>query len=103
METSKKMILTLRMCSKDFAKLIKGEITSEQREIKPFRTSRLLETQGTFKQFEELHIKNGYKADAPLAIYEFWGIKKVKNQKGEEVFEIRFGKLKSIDHYDKTI
>jgi len=27
----------------------------------------------------------------------------VKNQKGEEVFEIRFGKLKSVEHYDKTI
>lgn len=103
MKSSKKTILTLRMCSKDFARLMKGEITSEQREIKPFRTSRLLEAQGTFKQFEELHIKNGYKADAPLAIYEFWGIKKVKNQRGEEVFEIRFGKLKSVDHYDKTI
>lgn len=103
MESSKKTILTLRMCSKDFARLMKGEITSEQREIKPFRTSRLLEAQETFKQFEELHIKNGYKTDAPLAIYEFWGIKKVKNQKGEEVFEIRFGKLKSVEHYDKTI
>ena len=103
METSKKTILTLRMCSKDFARLMKGEITSEQREIKPFRTNRLLEAQGTFKQFEELHIKNGYKADAPLAIYEFWGIKKVRNQKGEKVFEICFGKLKSVKHYDKTI
>lgn len=64
-------ILTLRMCAKDFSRLMRGEIKYEERVIKPFWESRLLELDGSFKSFDEIHIKNGYQADAPLAIYEF--------------------------------
>lgn len=83
------------MCAKDFSRLMKWEITYEEREIKPFWESRLLEQNGDFKSFDEIHIKNGYQSNAPLAIYEFWGI-----AEGEKTFKIILGKLKSVVNYE---
>lgn len=78
---------------------MKGEITYELREIKPFRVNRLTEKEGNFKQFNEIYIKNGYQSNAPLAIYKFGGIEKVKNNKGELFFKINLGELQSVEHY----
>jgi hypothetical protein len=66
-----KKILLLRICKDGFQKLIDGEIQFRYREVKKYWENRLLEKDGTPKTFDEVHVKNGYKADSPLARVEF--------------------------------
>ena len=92
-------ILTLRICNIGFRKLVKGEITYKYREVKPFRTSRLLNEKGEPKYFEEIHIKNGYQPNSPVAIYDFWGVIGEEVHEGKLCYKIKLGKLKEIKNF----
>ncbi len=67
-------ILTLRICSKGFAKLAAGQVHRKYRPATPYWQKRLFDANEQPKPFAAVHIKNGYRADAPLAIYELRGI-----------------------------
>ncbi|MBB1579206.1 MAG: hypothetical protein HG424_004470 [candidate division SR1 bacterium] len=94
-------ILTLRICNIGFKKLVNGEISNKYREVKPFRTSRLFEADGSPKNFSEIHIKNGYQPNSPLAIYDFGGIQGQELHEGKLCYKIKLGKLKEIRNFEK--
>ncbi len=94
----KKKILTLRTCKQWFEKLIAGEIQHKYKEMKPYRTSRLLEKDETIRNYDEIHIKNGYKNDSPTVIMACDGIDVVEKN-GEMMFQITLGEILNIAHY----
>ena len=67
-------VLLLRICGKGFAKLAAGQIKAKYREAKPYWQKRLLKPDGQPRSFSAIHIRNGYRADAPLAVFAFGGI-----------------------------
>jgi ASC-1-like (ASCH) protein len=69
-----KRILYLTLKKKWFDLIKSGEKRIEYREVKPYWTKRLLDKDGLFKQWDEIHFRNGYGFDKPLLITEFWGI-----------------------------
>lgn len=88
--------LTFRICAEWFQNLKNGIIEPRFREDTPHWRSRLLDTNGNFKHFDEIHIVNGYSKDSPRAIVEFSGIAPTINDGGKEGFEIRLGRVKEI-------
>ena len=69
----KTQILTLRTCKEGFQDLLEHGCQYKYREAKPF---------------DEVHIKNGYQPDSPLAIYEFSGIEGPEVVEGVPFFKI---------------
>ncbi len=94
-----KNILTLRICKQWFEKIIAGEVPCKYREMKKFWESRLLDKSGQIKNFDEIHIKNGYKPDSPLVKVEFWGIETEVEHDGKKCFKIHLGKVLEIENY----
>ena len=94
-------ILTLRICNIWFKKLVNWEISNKYREVKPFWTSRLFEADWSPKNFSEIHIKNWYQPNSPLAIYDFWGIQGQELHEWKLCYKIKLGKLKEIRNFEK--
>ncbi len=90
-------ILTLRICSKGFAKLAAGQVHRKYRPATPYWQKRLFDANGQPKPFAAVHIKNGYRADAPLAIYELRGIStQVEEHEGQPCYRIDLGAMIEI-------
>lgn len=89
-------ILTFRICAEWFTKLKNGIVENRFREATPHWQSRLLDKEGNFKTFDEIHIINGYSKDSPRAIVEFGGIIPKINEEWIAGFEIQLGKIKKI-------
>ncbi|MBS9784356.1 hypothetical protein KGV55_03325 [Candidatus Gracilibacteria bacterium] len=96
---SEKQILLLRTCKKDFEKIINGLEKCRYLEIKPYWESRIFDKNGEIKNFEEIHIKNGYKPDSPLVKVEFGGIKTEVECEGKKYFKVNLGKILEIENY----
>ena len=69
----KAQILTLRTCKEGFQDLLEHGCQYKYREA---------------KHFDEVHIKNDYQPDSPLAIYEFSGIEGPELVEGVPCFKI---------------
>jgi len=57
-------ILHLTIKRKYFMEILRGEKLEEYREIKPYWEKRLLNPDGSFKKFDEVHLRNGYAKDS---------------------------------------
>ena len=66
MNATNKKILHLTIKGKWFDKIARGEKVREYREVKPHWRGRLLHTNGARKEYEEIHIRNGYSMDKPF-------------------------------------
>lgn len=84
-------ILHLTIKKKWFDLILSGKKIEEYREVKPYWISRLI-SQEQFKQFDEVHFRNGYQKDSPFMKIECKGIKK-KHWQGKEVFAIQLGQI----------
>lgn len=97
MNSSDKKILYLILKKQPFDQIKRGKKTSEFREHKPFWVKRLMKNDGTFKQFDLVHFKNGYHTDAPTMLIEIKDIKIIKERiswfSSEKYFEIVLGRL----------
>ena len=93
-------VLLLRICGKGFAKLAAGQIKAKYREAKPYWQKRLLKPDGQPRSFSAVHIRNGYRADAPLAVFAFGGISaQLQEHEGKPCYRIDLGPLIEIRHY----
>jgi len=94
---TKKNILLFRICKQWFQKILDGEMEHfKYREVKNYWESRLLDSNGTPKDFDEVHIKNGYKTDSPLARVEFIKIHGIVEYEGKDCFKIELGNVIEI-------
>ena len=94
------IILTLRICSKGFAKLLAGQVRSKYRPVKPYWQKRLFDANGRPKPFSAVHIKNGYHANSPMAICQFRGISvDAENHEGQLCYRIDLGPVIEIRNY----
>ena len=89
-------ILHLTLKKKWFDLIASGEKTEEYRECKPYWAKRLKNQVG-YKQFDEIHFKNGYGKDVPFMRVEFRGIVQ-RIMLGKGVFVIRLGKIFEIKY-----
>lgn len=89
-------ILTFRICAEGFAKLKNGIVENRFRENTKHWQGRLLEKNGDFKRFDEIHIVNGYSSDSPRARVEFRGIQAKMSDDWISGFEIQLGKIIEI-------
>ncbi|RAL56576.1 hypothetical protein BLD25_02850 [Candidatus Gracilibacteria bacterium GN02-872] len=94
-----KKVLILRTCKEGLEKLVNGEINPRYREAKSFWESRLFDKEGKPKEFDEIHIINGYKSDSPTVILEFGGISGIEEFNGKNCFKINLGKIIEIRNY----
>lgn len=96
-------ILCLVVEKKWFDKIASGEKTIEYRSYKPYWESRLMRKHNgkpCFKQFAEIHFKNGYKKDAPSIRARHKGTDVLYDQKNDlgldAVFAIYIGQILKI-------
>ncbi|ATU05132.1 hypothetical protein BKN14_01595 [Candidatus Gracilibacteria bacterium HOT-871] len=97
---NEKKVLTLRICGPGFEKLAKGETKYKYREVKSFWETRLFDKKGNPKEYDEIHIINGYKTTSPKAIFEFGGLEGTEEYNGKTCFKIKLGKMLEIQNYD---
>ncbi len=72
-------ILHLTLMKKWFDEIISGKKKIEYREIKPYWTKRLFDSNGKPKHYDTIHFRNGYNKDAPQMNVEFKGVRKSKD------------------------
>ena len=68
-------ILHLNLMKKWFDEILSGKKKVEYREIKPYWTKRLFDSDGKPKKFDFIVFKNGYSKDARVMKVEFKGLK----------------------------
>ncbi len=94
---SRKNILYLTLKKEFFDQIKKGEKSSEYREFKTYWIKRLMNDDGSFKQFDFVDFRNGYHKNAPEFRIEFLEIEIIKKKTGyfrtEKFFEIKLGKI----------
>jgi hypothetical protein len=59
-------ILHLTLKKEWFDQIAAGEKVEEYRENKPYWTKRLVDSANRYKQFNEIHFRNGYSKNAPF-------------------------------------
>lgn len=90
-------VLLLRICAQGFAKLAAGQIRAKYREAKPYWQKRLFRPDGQPRTFSAIHIRNGYRADSPLAVFAFGGIgAQLQEHEGKLCYRIDLGPLIEI-------
>lgn len=90
-------ILNLTLKKKCFDLIASGDKVFEFREIKPYWTKRFIDKRGNYKQFDEVHFKNGYSKDSPFMRVEFKGISKTATT----YYIILLGKVLEVKNYKK--
>ena len=80
-------ILHLTLHRKWFKQILEGTKKIEYREIKPYWTKRLFDSQNNPIKYDYIIFKNGYNKDCPIMKIEFLGIRKNKQ------YEILLGKI----------
>ncbi len=95
-----KNILLLRICWDWFKDLVAWKTKYRFREVKKYWETRLLEKDWTPKSFDEVHIKNWYKVDSPLAIVEFKGNLWIFEYEWKPHFKLELGKILEIQNYE---
>ena len=90
-------ILTLRLWSNGFSGLAAGQVSRKYRPCTPYGQKSLFDANGQPKPFDAVHIKNGYRADAPLAIYALKGVStQVEEHEGQPCYRIDLGAMIEI-------
>ena len=79
--------LHLTLHKKWFDEILSGKKKIEYREIKPYWTKRLVNPDGSYKQFTNIIFKNGYSKNMPEMTIELKGIEK------KEKYELLLGKV----------
>lgn len=97
---NEKKILTLRICWPGFEKLAKWETKYKYREVKSFWETRLFDKKWNPKEYDEIHIINGYKTTSPKAIFEFWWLEWTEEYNWKTCFKIKLWKMLEIQNYD---
>jgi len=69
-------ILHLTLFRRWFDEILQGEKTEEYRDIKPYWTKRLLDSEGRPVKYTHIIFKNGYQRNAPEMRVEFKGLRK---------------------------
>ncbi len=80
-------ILHLTLFKKWFIEILKEIKKTEYREIKPYWTKKLFNSDGSPKKYDYIIFKNGYSRNAPEIKVEFLGIRK------KDKYEIALGKI----------
>jgi hypothetical protein len=80
-------VLYLTLIKKWFIEILKGIKKTEYREIKPYWTKRLFNSDGLPKKYDSIIFRNGYSKGAPKMKVEFLGV--IKKDK----YEIILGKI----------
>lgn len=95
-----KRILHLTLIKQWFDLVASGRKLSEFRRIKPYWEKRFYKSICTkeFKDFDEIHFKNGYSKTAPSMRIELLGFG-YKEFMGEQCFELRLGRVLELKHY----
>lgn len=70
----KKRILHLTLKKKWFDLVASGKKICEYREGKEYWRKRLLNDDGSNREFDEIHFRNGYGKDKPLCVVEWKGL-----------------------------
>ncbi len=95
-----KQILLLRICWPWFKDLINWKTKYRYREVKPYWETRLLKKDWTPKEFDEVHIKNWYKTNSPLAIVEFkWNLW-IFEHEWKPHFKLELWKILEVQNYE---
>ena len=81
-------ILHLNLKKKWFDQILAGTKKIEYREIKPYWTTRLFDSDGKPKKFDIIEFRNGYSKEARVVRVEFEGIRT-----GKKSYEIILGKV----------
>lgn len=102
-------ILHLTLHKKWFELIAVGLKPIEFREDKPYWQKRLMNPDGSFREFDQIHSRNGYGADKPLIVTKFGGIgllpsSRCTSQHGEllptgNIFVIGVGDIIRIENY----
>jgi hypothetical protein len=95
-----KKILLLRICWPWFKDLVAGKTKYRFREVKKYWETRLLEKNWNYKEFDEVHIKNWYKSDSPMAIVEFKWNHWIFEHEWKQQFKLELWKIKEILNYE---
>lgn len=79
-----KKILRLTLKKKWFDLIASGEKGYELREDKPFWQARLLETDGSLRDYDEIHATNGYGPQFPFLRVEYLAPYRLTQQAAQE-------------------
>lgn len=77
-----KKILDLTIAGKWFDKILDGTKKIEYRDIKPYWTNRLLNKNGSLREFDEIRFRNGYSRNCRKMYVEFLGLNKSETHYG---------------------
>lgn len=92
-------VLTLRICAKGFAKLATGQIGSKYRPATPYWQKRLFDADGKPKSFTAVHIKNGYRTNAPCAVFAFKAVSsQLYKHEDQLCYRIELGELLELQN-----
>ena len=81
--------LHLNLHSKWFKMILLGAKKEEYRELKPYWAKRLVNEDGTFKEFSSVTFSNGYSKNRPQMVFE---IKEIKIDTGYVVWGAKYNK-----------
>lgn len=76
----KQKILHLTLMKKWFIEILEGRKVEEYRDIKPYWTKRLFDSNGNVKDYDVIIFRNGYAKDALEMKVEFKGVRVEKDK-----------------------
>lgn len=88
-------VLHLTLEAQHFYSIAAGIKKEEYREIKKYWIRRLFDFDGMYKEFDEIHFRNGYHSDSPFMRVECKGIC-VKPVKGKNYYTLKLGEVLEI-------
>ena len=92
-----KKVLHLNLYRKYFDQILKGEKTTEYREVTPYWSKRL---EGRY--YDVIKFRNGYAKDAPTMLVEYEGYDVGFNALCEEKYMINLGKIIEVNYGEKN-
>ncbi len=97
----KRKILTLILKKEPFEEIKSRKKKFEYRVYKSYWIKRLMNKDGSFKQFDSVYFRNGYHKNAPTMLAEIKGIRIMKEQRNwlfsQKYFEIKLGRIINSD------
>ncbi len=90
-------ILNLTLKKEPFEEIKSGKKRAEYRDHKPYWIKRLINEDGSFKQFDFVYFRNGYHKNAPALLVEIIEIRIIKERRNcfssQKYFEIVLGQI----------
>ncbi len=104
MNQIEKKTLHLTLKKKYFEAILSNTKTAEYRKYTQYWKRRLLNKDGSFKNFDFVQFKNGYHKSAPIILVEFKSMKIVKSKTNwfikKKYFEIELGKMIKVNNIE---